>query len=168
MEIRKVKITRKTIEIEWYEDPAVFDAKERDNPLPSFTDSFKALPPVACSIAHFPPKYAENLTVTGMVMGEQGGARTVALVCRKTLDDASKDFVFKTPPRMLAHPTEEGAYSPPLTGEDAEKIENAIEEVKKYVRGDRAQGLIAFETETESEDGTGIAQPDLGEEMDLK
>lgn len=150
--VASIKRTRKRIEIAWTQGDAAFDLKERDNPLPSFVAALDALVPLVGTICHLPEDYtATNCRVTGVILGEQDGVETVALVARKGLDDASKEFVFKTPARLLAHPTEEGSYTPPLTGKEAEAVAEAIEQAKMYIRGERAQGQIAFE----DEDGDG-------------
>lgn len=167
MNIRKAKRTRKTVEIQWLEDQAKFSLNERDNPLPKFTEAFDALSAVAVVICHLPKKYTESLRVSGIILGEQGGVETVQLECHKDIDDAMKEFCFKTPPRLLATPTQEGKYTPPLDKNSASLVFAAIEQIKGYVRGERAQGVIAFEKPNESEDGSGEQEPTLGEKMPM-
>lgn len=168
IDIISVQRTRKTIVIHWQQGDGKFDLDERDNPLPSFGQAFDALPPVVGMICKFSPHWcSENLRVIGIIMGEQGGAATVQLVCRKSISDASKEFAFKTPPRLLAHPTEPGSYTPPLSDKDAALVWEAVEQAKLYVRGDRAQGQIAFEDDAGSDDGSGETAPEAGEELPL-
>jgi hypothetical protein len=160
IDIKSVQRTRKTICIHWAQGDGTFDLDERDNPLPSFPKAFDALTPLVATILHLPAAWAaENLRVIGLIMGEQGGAQTVSLVCRKSLSDASKEFPFKTPPRLLSHPTEPGSYTPPLTEADAGLVDEAVEQAKLYVRGDRAQGQIAFEDDKGADDGSGDVEP---------
>lgn len=161
--IVKVRRTRKTIQIAWEQGDAAFDLDERDNPLPAFNKAFDALTALVPTICHFPPEYAkEGLRVVGVKMGEQGGAKTVAILVRKDLSDAIKEFAFITPERLLSHPTEPGSYTPPLMVVEAEWVNEAIEQAKRYVRGDRAQGQIEFDG-----DEDGDAEPAEGEELPL-
>ena len=154
IEIVQVKRTRKRIEISWTQGKSKFDLAETDNPLPGFLTAMDALAPLVATICHLPPEYAkEGLRVTGVAIGEQSGARTVSLTARKDLDDASKEFVFRTPARMLAIPASEGSYTPPLADADVALVDEAIEQAKCYVRGERAQGEIVFETDEEDDYG---------------
>lgn len=160
--------TRKTICVHWTQGDSKFDMEERDNPLPALPKAFDALAPLVATILHLPAAWAEqNLRVVRLKMGEQGGAQTVVLYVRKGLDDASKEFVFDTPPRLLSHPSEPGSYTPPLTEADAALVEEAIEQAKLYVRGERAQGQIAFDDEKEGDDGSGTQEPEAGDELPL-
>lgn len=163
--IVSVKRTRKTIEIAWKQGDASFDLSERDNPLPGFNKAMDALAPIVSTICHLPPKYSEKgLRVVGFRMGEQSGAETVSLKARKDIDDAAKEFAFTTPDRLLAHPTTPGKYTPPLDKADAALVHEAVEQAKLYVRGERAQGQIAFEDDDgEGDDGSGEADPKQGE-----
>jgi hypothetical protein len=146
IEIASVKRTRKSIVIEWRQGDGNYRIDERDNPLPTFGAAMDALTPLVSTICHFPKSYAENgLRVTGFDLGTKGGAVTVALRVRKDLDDASKEFAFVTPERLLEQPTEEGSYTPPLGIEASALVAEAIAEAKKYVKGDRAQGQIEFD-----------------------
>lgn len=152
IEIVEVKRTRKRIEIAWTQGKSRFDLAETDNPLPSFLTALDALAPLVATICHLPPEYArEGLRVTGVAIGEHSGARTVSLTARKDLDDASKEFVFRTPARMLAIPASEGSYTPPLSNADVALVDEAIEQAKQYVRGERAQGEIVFETDEDDD-----------------
>lgn len=169
IEIASVQRTRKTVVIFYRQGDGKFDLDERDNPLPSFGQAFDALTPLVSSILHVPETWAaENLRVVGLIMGEQGGAATVQLVCRKSLSDASKEFPFKTPPRLLAHPTEPGSYTPPLINAEAALVWEAVEQAKLYVRGDRAQGQIAFDDgDAGADDGTGTTEPEAGQNLEF-
>lgn len=152
IEIVSVKRTRKTIAIKWRQGDATFDLNERDNPLPSFYEALDALPPIVATVCHFPPTYAdEGLRVIGVVIGEKGETPTASFIVRKDIDDAAKEFAFKTPERLLAHPTNPGKYTPPLSNKDADLVYAVVEEAKRYVMGERAQGQIAFEDEGEEQ-----------------
>jgi len=169
MEIHKVKRTKKEIQVEWTEESGTFQASERENPLPAFPAAMEALIPVALAIGHLPGEYASGLRVVGFTMSEQSGSPAVSLICKKDLDDAAKTFDFRLPARALQEPSSPGTYTPALSKEHAAIVTEAIEQAKAYVRGERAQGMIAFDVETASEDGSGVIEPDdLNEPMDLK
>lgn len=156
IDIVSVKRGRRNIVIHWKQGEAKFELDERDNPLPSFYKAFDALCPVVATICHLGVKYVTSgMRVIKMDMGEKGGTPTVALHCRKDIDDAAKEFAFKTPERLLAHPAQEGKYTPPLPSEDKALVEDMIEEAKRYVRGERAQGEIQFEGDDDDDEGGG-------------
>lgn len=135
--------TRKTIRIAWTQGDASFDLEETENPLPSFMVALEALVPLVAVVCHFPANYVENgARVCGIICGSKGGADTVVFDVRKDLDDAAKEFKFKTPERLLQKPTEEGTYTPPLQEAQAALVYTLIEEAKSYVKGQRSQGSL--------------------------
>lgn len=152
IEIVSAQRTRKTIVVHWKQGDGGFDLDERDNPLPAFGKAFDALAPLVPAIIGAHDGYSENLRVIGIKLGDQGGAPTVQFVCRKGLSDAAKEFPFTTPARLLAHPTQPGSYTPPLPEKQAALVWEAVEQVKAYVRGDRAQGQIEFEADDDEDD----------------
>lgn len=154
IEIVSVERKRKTIVIYWKQGDAKFDLEERDNPLPSFTKAMDALTPIVGSVCHLPKAWVEvGVVVKSFDIGESGDAPTVSFTCQKDIEDAQKVFKFVTPPKLLKHPTQPGKYTPPLDNEEAELVAEAIEEAKRYVKGERAQGEIEFEGEEEDESG---------------
>lgn len=166
LEITSVFRTRKTIRLAWNQGEASFDLEETENPLPSFLKALEALTPLVATICHFPAKYAEtDCRVCGLIIGSKGGADTIVLDVRKGLDDAAKEFKFKTPERLLKHPEEEGTYTPPLTDEEAALVYTMIEEAKQYIRGERAQGVLPVLGETE--EGEDADDPDQGKLIDI-
>ncbi len=139
---------RRNVVIHWLQGDAKHSLDERDAPLPAFYAAFDALPEVVATICHLGAKYAaKGLRVVKMDCGEKGGAPTVALHARKDIDDAMKEFAFKTPERLLAHPSAEGKYTAPLTPSDVALVEEMIEQAKQYIWGHRAQGIIEFHEE---------------------
>lgn len=154
IEIVHVKLTRKTVFIKWTQGENERTLNERDEPLPSFRRAFEALPELVGTICHLPASWSDTgLRVTELHVGMKGGVNTGSLTARKDLDDASKEFAFTTPERLLEMPTEEGAYSPPLSKDGAGLILDAINEAKLYVRGDRSQTQIQFDDGKDDEDG---------------
>ncbi len=146
---------RRNVIIHWLQGDAKHSLDERDAPLPAFYEAFDALPTVAATICHLGAKYAaKGLRVVKMDCGEKGGAPTVTLHARKDIDDAMKEFAFKTPERLLAHPTTEGKYTAPLIAADVALVEELIEQAKQYIWKNRAQGQIVFDGDEEKDDET--------------
>ena len=168
--ITSVGVGRKNILIGWEQGESAFDLSERDNPLPGFYKAFEALIPLVATVCHFPAAYAKTgLRVVGLNMGSVGETATVSLSVRKDLDDAAKEFVFRTPLRLLAHPSQPGKYTEPLSAEDAALVEEALDQAKLYIRGERAQGQIAFEDEDgEGDEGDDATAPLLFDNKDEK
>lgn len=150
--INTVKRTRRAIDIQYHSGAEGRGVNSPDNPLPAFTAALDALPALVCQILALPTSYTENLKITGLVMGLQGEADTVSILAQKSLNDASKAFNIVTPPRLLAHPTEPGSYTPPLSNADAALVWTVIEESKAYVSGDRAQGQLPLDKDKDAED----------------
>ena len=164
IQITSVKRTRKTIEIGWTQGDASFDLCERDNPLPSFGAALDALLPIVVAVLHLPEDYADKISVTGFNIGEQSDARTVSFRVEVTFDDASKTLKFTTPTRLLAHPVTPGVYTPPLPLEFVGRVEEAIEQARLYIIGERAQGQIEL---PEGDDEDSEAEDDGGEQLPL-
>lgn len=157
--IESAKLTRKDVKITYSQGDSQTTIREIDNPLATFGQAFDALKPLVAVILHLPKDYAnESMRIVAIEIGSKGGARTVVIHASKSFDDASKQFEIKTPERLLEKATEEGEYSPVLTDAKCELVWDAIEEARKYVVGERAQGQLHFE----EDDGDG--DDDGGEE----
>jgi len=157
IQITSVKRTRSSIVIHYEQGDGKFCIDEPDSPLPTFYKAMDALAPLVPRICHFPKSYSdEGLRVTEFVIGSKGGAQTVVLCAQKDLDDSSKVFSFTTPERLMEKPTEEGAYSPPLSEAKKALVWETIEEARKYVIGERAQGQLAIADD----------DPEAGEDTD--
>lgn len=155
--IKRVKRTRKKLFVLWHNGSDDHSVNSTENALPEFQPALEALASLVCDIIGVPHDYAINLRVIGLVMGEQGEADTVSILAQKSLVDAGKALNIVTPPRLLAHPSEPGSYTPPLTNAQAELVWRAIEAAKDYAKGNRAQGELpgigGNVEEDEEEDG---------------
>jgi hypothetical protein len=166
IEICSARRSRKSICIAYSQGESDVVITERENPLPSFNKAFDALAPLVANICHLPADYTKkDFRVVGFKLTEGHGSRQVSIIGRRDLKDAAKEFVLVTPFRMIDKPSEEGAVGDVLTPKFVELVEEAIEEAKKYVKGERAQGLLAFDEDDESDDGTGAHEPAGGEEL---
>lgn len=140
--IKTVKRTRKRLAVSWHNGTEDRSVNSTENALPEFQTSLDALAPLVCEICAWPAEYALNLRILGVKMGEQGEADTVSILAQKSLVDAGKALNIATPPRLLAHPTEPGSFTPPLTDAQAELVWALIEAAKDYAKGNRAQGEL--------------------------
>ncbi len=152
IQIVSVKLTRRYVKIAYKQGEDEFNNKWRDIPLPSFYEAMEALCPLVSLICHFPKDYHETgLRVSEFHIGSKGGAQTIVIHAAKDLDDSSKQFEIKTPERLLEKPTEEGSYSEPLTEAKRAFVWEAIEEARKYIIGERAQGQLTLEDDPAGE-----------------
>jgi len=166
IQIKSVKRGRKSIEIAWTQVDSGFKLNERDNPLPSFGAALDALVPVVIAVLHLPRDWesADALSIVGFTIGEQSGATTISIKASVNLSDAAKLFTFTTPPRLLAHPVTPGVYTPPLEMGHVTRVEEAIEQARLYIIGERAQGQIEL---PEGDDEDSEAEDDGGEQLPL-
>ena len=147
LRITRVKRTRQNISIAWKVGEDEFDLTSRDNPLPSFAKALDALAPVVCAICGLPDGYKEGLTANGAYISAVAGVDAVTLVASKQLPDNNRPFNISTPLRLMSAPETEGAANPPLLEKQISAIQEVLDEAKRYVKGDRAQGQIQFEPE---------------------
>jgi hypothetical protein len=123
-----------------------------ENPLPSFTKALDALIPLTCQILEVPENYSTNLTVQGITMGTMRDVATVSIHAKKSLSLAGKMLKLATPPVLMSTPKTEGGITPPLKDEQASLVDEVVEEAKRYVKGERAQGTLSLDDDDEGED----------------
>ena len=165
MHIDKVTRSRKSIAVQFTVEDEKRIIVSHDNPLPSFPKAFDPLPKVACEILELPAGYADGMSITGIQIRTTGGNEYAILTGTKDLPDSSQLFRFSTPPRLLEQPVEEGTYSPPLTEKQADLIADALHEVAKYARGERAQGTLDLEDDDDKSEATKAAADSEGQEV---
>jgi len=149
--ILKVRRTRKHVVIHYRNGEEDHQTRSRDNPLPAFDAAVSALVPLVCTLLHLPQEYAMNMKATGLTISDGSGNEMVTIVAQKSLDDANGPFNIATPLRLMDLPTEEGAYSPPLSEAQAGLVDEVIEQAKAYNLGNRAQGQIPLENGEDEE-----------------
>lgn len=159
--VHHVEITRRHVIIHYENGTTNRKDREKDNPLPSFTQALAALAPLVLAICHLPASYSKNMRVRSLEINDKG---LVTIKADKSFDDASSPLTIKTPLRFMHLPDEEGTYSPPLKPDQLALIETLIEEAKGYIKGDRAQGQLTLEDGEEDDDEkTGGDEPLLQE-----
>ncbi len=165
MHIIKVSHSRKSISVTFTVEDEKRVIVSHDNPLPSFAKAFHPLPKVACGLLELPDSYADGMKITGIQIQTKGGNEHVILTGTKDLPDSSQLFRFSTPPRLLEQPVEEGKYSPPISDKQADLIADALHEVAKYARGERAQGQLDLEDDDDKSEATKAAADSEGQEV---
>lgn len=166
MRITKVRLTRSQVVVDYTHENDTHNVTSSDAPLPSFVKAVEALKPLVLSVLHLPESYGDKLTPVGLTMAEKQETELVTLVARKELPDAHSPFNIATPLRFLAHPEEEGSYSPALSDEYVAVVQEVLKEAKKYVKGDRAQGQLPLDGEGKAEEGE-EQEPAGGEVLDF-
>jgi hypothetical protein len=158
--INKVRLTRRNVIIEYHNGSESLSITSPENPLPEFKTAIAALVPLILGICHLPLEYAANLVASGLTLTEKG---LVTIQGKKSFDDASGPLNIATPLRFLDTPEEEGTYSPALSDEQVEIINEVIEQAKRYILGERAQGVLFTDEDEGEDDPTGGEEPLLEE-----
>jgi hypothetical protein len=173
MDITSIKLTRNNVHIEYTNEGDTYKYDSADKPLPSFYKAMEALPPLVIDTLQLPKSYIGKkpkaddsepgypLTVTGITIHTKGDSRLVCLVATKVIDTPSP-FNITVPNRYMDAPTKEGASSIPYSDKQVALIEEVIEEARKYLKGERAQGTLPLETEEQAR-----AEPEDGNQESL-
>ena len=156
MYVQKVRLTRSKVAVEYRTPTGEAHSLEcADAPLPSFVAAIHALAPLILEVVHLPAEYGDHLTPTGLTLTDKQEAKLVTLTGKKELPDAHAPFNIATPLRFMAHPETEGSYSPPLTDAQVALVNEVLEEAKRYVKGERAQGQLPLDGATDDDEGEG-------------
>lgn len=158
--INKVRLTRRAVIVEYANNGETLSIRSPENPLPEFKAAIEALIPLIIQICHFPETYAANMRASGLTITEKG---LVTLQAAKSFDDASGPLNITTPLRMRELPEEEGTYSVPLDPAQKNLIDSVVEEAKRYVMGERAQGTLPLPEDGDDDEETGGEEKPLEE-----
>lgn len=165
MEIKRVRIKRRAVVIDYENEGEDHSVTSRDNPLPSFVKAVEALAPLVLDVLHLPSEYQHGLKPTGITIVEKQETELVVVTAQKELTDCNSPFNIATPLRFMAHPKEEGSYSPPLSERQVALVDAVVKEAKKYVKGDRAQGQLPLDAaKDETKDAS---DPEDGDALDF-
>jgi len=170
MQISKVRLKQRAVVIEYSSEKESHALTSRDNPLPSFVTAVENLKAIALGILHLPAEYAEKMKTTGLTLVDKQETQLVTIVAQKELPECHSPFNIATPLRFMAHPETEGSYSPPLTEKEVAAVQEVIDEAKKYVAGERAQGQLPLGKDEDADDDTedGKQEPQAGDVLDFK
>lgn len=150
--VESVSRTRRHIVIEYTQGDETLSVKSNENPLPEFNQALDALTPLLCSIIEVPSDYGLNLKVAGVSMGTLRDVRTVRIHAKKNLSHCGKLLPIDTPPVLMSTPTTEGGVTPPLDAAQAELVDAVLEEAKRYIKGERAQGTLEIDEDEDEDD----------------
>lgn len=150
LNIRKMRRSAKKLSFTYLNGEEEHSASYKDNPLPSFGPSLDALAPLVCELCELPRDYTAGLTVSGLTLAESGKVECVTIVAKKEIAGNSRPFNIATPLIPIDQPEEgEGSH---LTIAQAILVETALEEARKYIRGERSQGQMKLAAEKEEEE----------------
>ena len=160
LNIRKIRRSAKKLSFVFINGEEEHSASYKDNPLPSFGPSLDALAPLVCELCELPKDYIAGLTVSGLTLCESGKVECVTIVAKKEIAGNSRPFNIATPLIPIDQPEEgEGSH---LTIAQAILVETALEEARKYIRGERSQGQMRLTPEAEGDD-----EPESGDTGNL-
>lgn len=149
LNIRKIRRSSKKLSFTYLNGEEEHAAAYKDNPLPSFGPSLDALAPLVCELCDLPKDYMAGLTVSGLTLCESGKVECITIVAKKEIAGNSRPFNIATPLIPIDQPEEgEGSH---LTIAQAILVETAVEEARKYIRGERSQGQMKLTPEATTE-----------------
>ena len=165
LNIRKIRRSSKKLTFVFLNGEEEHSASYKDNPLPTFGPSLDALAPLVCELCELPKDYKDGLTVSGLTLCESGKVECVTIVAKKEIAGNSRPFNIATPLIPIDQPEEgEGSH---LTIAQAILVETALEEARKYIRGERSQGQIKLTPEAEETEVEGDEEPEADNMIQL-
>lgn len=165
LNIRKIRRSSKKLSFTYLNGEEEHAAAYKDNPLPSFGPSLDALAPLVCELCELPRDYIAGLTVSGLTLCESGKVECITIVAKKEIAGNSRPFNIATPLIPIDQPEEgEGSH---LTIAQAILVETALEEARKYIRGERSQGQMKLSPEAEETEVECDEEPEAGEPGNL-
>lgn len=132
---------------EWVEDGDPISRTFHDQPLPSFYKALEAMPEHVCTLAELSGKDAEKIECTGITLtyrGEKDVSILATLTARKSLKRSGRILNLTTTPLSIDPPKEPDG-SDHLSKEESAAVKKLVNEVLKYINGERStQKLMAF------------------------
>ncbi len=167
MNIHRVRLTRRHVIIDWLTPEGSHGLKLKDNPLPEFRTAIENLSGLVLEILHLPTDYGAGLTATGVTVTDKQDTQLVTITAKKEITDCNSPFNIATPLRFLDLPKEEGSYSPPLSAHQVALVEAVLNEAKRYVKGERAQGTLPLDDGKDDPDDEEQPTPEEGDALDF-
>lgn len=158
MKINRVKYNGKTVEIDHETDKTSAEMTYHDRPLPEFIEAIEELAPLIATICEFPAAYWQDengeskIEPTGFTITDKQEVRCVTFTAKRKVIDSHSPLNIATPIRYMEHPQTEGTISTPFTDKQRALVERAIEEAKRYVKGERAQGTLPLNKDEEADE----------------
>ena len=161
MIITKIRTSGKKVSLEWAHpgneesQPEVHTMTCRDEPLPELGQALDALIPYVANICEWDGP--GGISVSGVSLTYKDDVMGTQIICKKKLESGAV-MTFNTPHLKAEQVTGGGAILPDGC---EEAIERVILEAERYLKGERSQVVIPFdsdgkeeEPERATEDGT--------------
>lgn len=147
--IRSVRFDGRSIAAKWEQNGDTYGVTFHENPLPSFIKALEALPPHVADLCDLPDRDIEKIEAIGITIAALGDENSQAvIVAKKKVRKGKRVFNITTPLLpMYAAKEAEKKGSDCMTEEQARAIMKVASEMRKYIRGERAQGRLALEEE---------------------
>jgi hypothetical protein len=119
----------------------------KEEPLPSLTKAWAALPAVFCEIMELPPEYTEGLTITRLAIRRtKQGTRSVILHATKQLECRSEFLHEISAPCVQVDKAADGeSGAVQIEKKMCTAITKVIHESERYLAGERSQTLLDFD-----------------------
>lgn len=152
MQITKVSRTDKRVKIHYSKratkksQPEEIELECREAPLPSFDKALQALAPYVCDICELDDVVA-RITVKGVSLSTKDDLMYAIITACVTTKNAPGPFTLNTP--RLPESSDDSFN---LGTKCATAINKVVDEAGKYVKGERAQGILLGESEEDDAD----------------
>lgn len=115
-------------------------------PLPAFDKALQKLTTVVCYILGTGQQWGDEVVVRGLSLSYTvKGTRSAQITFARTLSATGKDHPMKTPVFQFDEPADGEDDERECSGKHAELIDAMLEHAEAYIKGDRAQAILAFE-----------------------
>lgn len=158
MHIRSVKVSQDTILISYDQanqnnrgETDVITIKTQDEPRKEFHTALQALKPHLLEILELPTGYGSGLKITSVSLATKADVTSAIIKGKKVLQNSNTPFNIITPLKPM-NAGEESAGDNLLTDECRDAINEMIAEAKLFVKGERAQGLLALGNDEDEEE----------------
>lgn len=120
----------------------------KEEPLPTLTKAWNALPAVFCEILELDASYTEGLVITKLAIRRtKQGTRSVILHATKQLECRSEFLHTMSTPCVQVDKAADGeSGAVEIEKKLADKVHKAIHESERYMAGERSQTLLDFES----------------------
>jgi hypothetical protein len=156
--ITKLKINDGKISIS-YAVPSVRDQEgwcdmkltSEDAPLPEFIEALAAVKPELLQVLELPASYGANLHIVGAVFSYKAETLCTSLIAEKALKSTRAELTIKSPSLPEAAPESNPDAEGVLPTKAALAVNELLEQCRRYLRGERAQGQLLVDLKPEPE-----------------
>jgi hypothetical protein len=116
-----------------------------EKPLPALMDALKDLAQDVVDICELSPDTLKSITVTGVSFSWTDDIMGATIIARRKLKSHTIPLQLNTPHTPERPYAKNSKTAPFLTKECTLRLRSLLDEVEKYINGDRAQGSFDFE-----------------------